>query len=160
MYMVVFMNVLVDAPKIWELLAGFKKYCQLKGWKTSEYEDSINVDGEYHNFLWIRSLQPSTFEKIAAIQKCVISKGLSYEMVDVSYTAWLLGQRPSSKIMQTIRENEDLLKQNAIYDIRWADKGSVVCGKMNKTKSLVFYEFEKFLENKWKFEFQPYDSSV
>ena len=147
--MVVPMNVLVDVPRVWELLTDFKKCCQSKGWKTSEYEDSINIEGEYHNFLWIRSLQPSTFEKIAALHKCILKRGLSYEVVDVAYTAWVFPQAPPSKMMQTLTESQDLLKENAIYDLSWAYEGKPVCWKLNKTESIVFREFEKFLENKW-----------
>ena len=142
------MNVLVDVPRIWELLAGFKVLCKSKGWSTSEFEDSVNVGEEYHNFLWIRSLQPSTFEKIATLHKCILRRGLSYELVDVAYTAWLSPQPLPKKMMQMLAENHDLLEQNAVYDLSLAYEGKPVCWKLNRTESVVFREFEKFLEKK------------
>jgi hypothetical protein len=140
-------NVLVDIPKVWELLKRFKDRCQSKGWKIYEYEDFVNVEGEYHNFLWIRSLQPSTFEKIATNPKCILRKGLFYEVVGAAYNAWLFQQSPKDMLMQIMAENFELARQNAIYDLSHACKNKLVCWKLNKTDSIVFREFEKFLED-------------
>jgi len=134
-------------PKIWELLDRFKGQCQLRGWKTSEHEDWVRTgDDEYHNFLWIQTVHPSTFEKIAINHKCAVRKGVSYQVVDVSYTAWLFPQSPPEGLMQMVKENPKLLRRTAIYDLSWAYSGKPLCLKLNETASTVFKEFEKFLE--------------
>ncbi|MFQ5999304.1 MAG: hypothetical protein ACE5J6_00865 [Candidatus Bathyarchaeia archaeon] len=137
-------------PKIWELLDGFKDRCQLRGWKTSEHEDWIKTgDEKYHNFLWIQTVHLSTFEKIATNHKCAIRKGISYQVVDVSYTAWLFPQGPPENLMQTVKGDPELSRRTAIYDLSWAYAGKQLCLKLNETDSVVFQEFEKFLEEKW-----------
>jgi len=134
-------------PKVWTLLDLFKGQCQLKGWKSSEHEDWVKTgDDEYHNFLWIQTVHPSTFEKIAVNHKCAIRKGVSYQVVDVSYTAWLFPQSPPENLMQMVKENPELSRRTAIYDLGLAYAGKPLCSKLNETDSAVFKEFEKFLK--------------
>jgi len=142
-------------PKVWELLDGFKGQCQLRGWKTSEHEDWIKIGEEYHNFLWIQTVHPSTFEKIAVAHKCAIRKGVSYQVVDVSYTAWLFPQAPPEGLMETVKGDPELSRRTAIYDLSWLYAGKPVCLKLNETSSMVFQEFERFLEEKWEVEVKP-----
>jgi len=143
-------------PKIWELLDGFKDQCRLRGWETSEDEDWIKTrDDEYHNFLWIQTVHHSTFEKIAVNHKCAIRKGLSYKVVDVSYTAWLFPQTPPESLMQTVKGDPELSGRTAIYDLSWAYAGKPLCLRLNETNSMVFQEFERFLEEKWGIEVKP-----
>jgi len=143
-------------PKVWELLDHFKDQCQLKGWKTSENEDWVKTgDNEYHNFLWIQTVHPSTFEKIAANHKCAIRKGVSYQVVDVSYTAWLFPQSLPENLMQTVKENPELSRRTAIYDLSSAYTDKPLCLKLNETASVVFKEFEKFLEKELGVEVKP-----
>jgi hypothetical protein len=143
-------------PKVWELLDRFKNQCQLRGWKTSEHEDWVKTgDDEYHNFLWIQTVHPSTFEKIATNHKCAIRKGVSYKVVDVSYTAWLFPQSPPENLMQRVKETSELSKRTAIYDLSWAYTGKPLCLKLNETDSMVFKEFEKFLEEELEVEVKP-----
>jgi len=143
-------------PKVWELIDRFKDQCQLKGWKISEHEDWIKIgDDEYHNFLWIQTVHPSTFEKIAVNHKCAIRKGISYQVVDVSYTAWLFPQSPPENLMQTVKENPELSRRTALYDLSLAYAGKHLCLKLNETDSMVFNEFEKFLEEELEVEVKP-----
>jgi len=143
-------------PKVWELIDLFKGQCQLKGWKTSEHEDWVKTgDDEYHNFLWIQTVHPSTFEKIAVNHKCAIRKGVSYQVVDVSYTAWLFPQSPPENLTQTVKENPELSRRTAIYDLSLAYAGKPLCLKINETDSTVFKEFEKFLEKELRVEIKP-----
>ncbi|MDH5391073.1 MAG: hypothetical protein OEX10_07990 [Candidatus Bathyarchaeota archaeon] len=143
-------------PKVWELIDLFKGQCQLKGWKTSEHEDWVKTgDDEYHNFLWIQTVHPSTFEKIAVKHKCAIRKGVSYQVVDVSYTAWLFPQSPPENLMQTVKEKPELSQRTAIYDLSLAYAGKPLCLKLNETDSMVFKEFEKFLEAELEVEVKP-----
>ena len=143
-------------PKVWELLDRFKDQCQLKGWKTSEHEDWVKTEeDEYHNFLWIQTVHPSTFEKIAVNHKCAIRKGVAYQVIDVSYTAWLFPKSPPKNLMQTFRENPELSRRTAIYDLSGAYAGNLLCLKLNETDSTVFREFERFLETELEVEVKP-----
>lgn len=148
------MKVLI--PKVWKLLERFKDQCQLKGWKSSEHEDWVKTGDEaYHNFLWIQTVHPSTFEKIAVNHKCAIRKGISYQVVDVSYTAWVFPQSPPENLMQMVKENPELSRRTAIYDLSLAYAGKPLCFKLNETDSTVFKEFEKFLQEELGLEIKP-----
>ncbi len=149
------MTSLLEIPKVWELLKHFKDQCQSKGWKTSDYGDWVKKGSVYHNFLWSRTVHPSTFEKVAMNHRCAIRKGVFYQVVDVSYTAWLFPETPPEKLMQIVTENPELSRRTAIYDLSWAYAGKPVCLKLNETNSTVFKEFEKFLEEKWGVKIQP-----
>lgn len=143
------MTVILRIPRIWELIRGFKLECQLKGWETSEHEDWVKVGNEYHNFLWIRSIQPSTFKKVVIDHKCVIKEGVSYHVVDVSYTSWLFPEPPLEKVIQMVAQDPKLSRKTAIYDLSPAYEGKLACLRLNETDSIVFREFEKFLEKRW-----------
>lgn len=147
-------------PRVWELIGDFKDECLLRGWKTSENEDWIKADSEFHNFLWVRNIHQSTFEKITTASKCAIKQGISYEVVNVDYTAWLFPDAPSKRLIYTVARNPKLAKTIAIYDLSDVYAGKSVCFKFNETNSDVFQEFENFLEQKWGVEFRPLLSSL
>jgi len=149
------MAITLSIPKVWELLSRFKERCRSKGWRTSEHEDWVKVGNKYHNFLWIRTIRPSTFEKIATRHRCAVREGVSYQVVDVSYTAWLLPQTPPEKMKQMVTENPQLSKMTAIYDLSWVNEGKPICLKLNETDSVVFQEFERFLKDEWRVELKP-----
>ncbi len=144
-------------PQTWELVERFKDWCQSKGWKASDREDWIRMGDEYHNFLWIQTVHPSTFEKVAMNSKCAIREGDSYRVVDVSYTAWLCSKSPELLIHE-IAKKPKLLKKNAIYDLSQIYSGKPICIKLNETNSVVFQEFEEFLEKEWKLKIKQFKS--
>ncbi|MDH5462309.1 MAG: hypothetical protein OEX09_08835 [Candidatus Bathyarchaeota archaeon] len=149
------MSRVLSIPKIWELLKNFKDLCKSRGWEISEHEDWVKINDDYHNLLWIRTIHPSTFEKVALNQKCAVRQGLSYHVVDVSYTAWLFPQTPPEELIQRVLNNPVLSSRIAIYDLSWAYEGKPVCVKLNMTESLVFREFENFLEDRCGVELKP-----
>lgn len=152
------MTSILTVPKVWELLEHFKNKCKSKGWETSEYGDWVKKGDKYHNFLWTRTIHPSTFEKIATGRRFAVREGLSYQIVDISYTAWVFPKTPPEKLMRMISENSELSKRIAIYDLSGAYAGKPVCLKLNETDSPVFQEFEKFLEKKCRVKIQPVKS--
>ena len=142
--------------EVWELLDNFKDKCQLRGWKTSEYEDWVKTGNDrYNNFIWIQTVHQSTFEKICANHKVAIFKGVSYQVVDVSYIAWLFLQNPPENLMQRVKENREYSRRVAIYDLSWVYAGKPLCLKLNETVSMVFKEFERFLEEEFGVEVKP-----
>jgi len=140
------MNLTINIPKVWQILSRFKDFCQSKGWKTSRNEDWVMADNEYHNFLWVRKIYPSTFRKVAMNHKCAIREGVSYQVVKTAYTAWLFPEKPPKILMKTVVDDEELLKGTAIYDLSSVYAGKRVCWKLNRTDSEVFREFERFLQ--------------
>ena len=148
-------------PAVWNLIDSFKERCRLSGWETCETEDWIKTDdGEYHNFLWMRTIHPSTFERIASNHKCGIRRGMSYAVVDIAYIAWLSQERPPEFIISRVKENPELKKKTAIFDLSCVYSGENVCRKFNETESRIFKEFEKFLEDEWSLEFKPVDEML
>jgi hypothetical protein len=137
-------------PRIWQILKSFKDFCRLHGWKISENEDWIEVNNKYHNFLWIRNVHPSSFRSILANRKCIVREGLSYHVIEASYTAWLLSEKPSEILVREISENSSLHNRIALYDLSPILEGKNLCMKMNYTDSPVFQAFENFLKNRLK----------
>lgn len=148
----------LSLPKIWNIVDSFKEHCRSNGWETSETEDWIKTNnGKYHNFLWIQTIYPSTFERIISNHKCGIRRNISYEVVDVSYIAWLFKERPSEDIISRVKSNPDWLMKTALFDFSCAYNGGNICRKLNKTNSAVFIEFENFLTNEWNLNLKAYD---
>ncbi len=136
-------------PEVWELLTFFKARCQLKGWKASNSEDWVKTsDDNYHNFLCIQTVHPSTFQKIGLNRKVTICEGIAYQVVDVSCTAWLFLKSPPENFVESVKEDPELLRRTAVYDLSRAYSGKPLCLKLNETDSRVFKEFENFLEEK------------
>jgi len=145
-------------PTIWSLIDSFKERCQLNGWETCETEDWVKTDdGKYHSFLWTQTIHPSTFERIASNHKCGIRRGTYYEVVDISYIAWLFQERPPEFLTSQVKENPELKKKTAIFDLSCAYTGENICRKFNETESSAFKEFEQFLEEEWEIAFKPAD---
>jgi hypothetical protein len=135
-----------EMPKVWELLKRFKESCNRRGWKTSDYEDLVKMDDEYHDFIGTRTIHPSTFKRITSSKKRALPEGKSYRTVDVSYTAWVFQQPPSEQLVETLAVNPELTKKTALYDLSEVYRGKPLCLKLNETGSLVFEQFEKFLK--------------
>ena len=143
-------------PTIWSLVDSFKERCRLNDWETCETEDWVRTDdGKYHNFLWTQTIHPSTFERIVSNHKCGIRRGMSYEVVDVAYICWLFSERPPESLISQLKENPELKKKIAIFDLSSIYGGENICRKINETESCVFKEFEQFLEEEWSLEFKP-----
>lgn len=136
------------------MIRSFKDECQSAGWKTSENEDWVLVDQQYHNFLWTRTIHPSTLKKIAKASKCAVREGVSYKVVDIAYTAWLFSEAPPEELIQTVIDNENLAKNTALYDISGLYGAKPMCTRLNSTESKVFKEFENFLQKKWGIKFK------
>jgi len=141
-------------PRIWEVIRSFKDECQSAGWNTSENEDWVLADQQYHNFLWTRTIHPSTLKKIAKASKCAVREGVSYKVVDVAYTAWLFSEAPPEELIQTVMDNENLAKNTALYDMSGFYGAKPMCTRLNLTESKVFKEFENFLQKKWGVKFK------
>lgn len=137
-------------PRICQILNSFKEFCKIHGWKISENEDWIKVNDKYHNFLWIRNIHLSSFRSILANRKCIVREGLSYRVIEASYTAWLLSEKPLKILVKEISENPTLHNRVALYDLSPILEGKNLCMKMNYTDSLVFQEFENFLKDQLK----------
>lgn len=143
-------------PAIWSLIDSFKEQCLLNGWETCETEDWVKTDdGKYHSFLWTQTIHPSTFERIASNHKCGIRRGTFYEVVNISYIAWLFQERPPKFLISQVKKNPELAKKTAIFDLSCVYTGEKVCRKFNETESSVFKEFEQFLEEEWEIIFKP-----
>jgi hypothetical protein len=140
------MAALLSLPRVWELLNGFKERCRRKGWKTCKESDWVRIDHEYHDFVWARNVQPSTFVKVSQNPKCTVLDGYTYRIVNASYVAWLFQQPPSESLLQTLGA---LHERTAIYDLSQVYQGNPVCLKLNATQSLAFREFESFLAENW-----------
>ncbi len=137
------------AEKLCELLFEFKGKCRFLGWKVSEHEDWVHVDNQYHNFLWTRTIYPSTFRKIAKASKCAIRSGASYQVINTDYDAWLFLESPPDEVIRAVMADQSLTRNTAIYDLSGLCEGKSTCLKLNSTDSRVFKEFEDFLQKKY-----------
>jgi hypothetical protein len=143
------MSALLSIPRVWELLKSFKDWCRRKGWRSSDEEDCIRLDHEYHDFVWAKNVRSSTFRKVTQNPKCTVSDGFSYRVLNASYIAWLFQQSPTNDIVQMLMDDPELSARTALYDLSQVYQGNPVCLKLNATKSQVFKEFERFLSENW-----------
>jgi len=135
------------APKVLKLINDFKSKCSSRGWKMSEvYDWVLTEDKKYHTFIWARIIYPSSFERIAFNRKCIVKEGLNYRVVKATYYAWIFEGSPSKSLLEKVPATEEILRNNAIYDLSRICRGEKICLKINKTESEVFKEFEKFLQ--------------
>jgi hypothetical protein len=142
-----------SAPKVWDILTIFKGNCHSRGWIPSEREDWVRTeDGKYHNFLWVQTVHPTTFEKIASKHKCAVSKGTYYEVVNVSYTAWLFTRSLPENCVEILQANPELSGITALYDLSPLYGGDSFYFKMNGTDSIVLEAFERFLNKEFNIE--------
>lgn len=141
--------------RVSEILGKFKLFCTHLGWKTSESEDWVEMEDNYHNFLWARDVHPSSFRRIALDKKCVVREGASYRVVEASYSAWLFSKTPSEELVRTVCENPALSRSVALYDLSQVTHGKDLCMRLNNTGSQVFQEFEKFLQGELKVRVEP-----
>jgi hypothetical protein len=141
--------------RVWDILNKFKDACNFHGWRTCKSEDWIKIDGEYHSFLWTREIHPSSFARIVSNRKCITHEGLSYHVVEASYTAWLFSESPPEAVIKTVFDNPEFSGRIALYDLSLVLKGEKVCVKLNNTDSPVFQEFEHFLKDELKVELKP-----
>jgi len=132
--------------KIWEILSNFKRSCTLKGWKTSENGDWIELNNSYDSFLCAKDVNPASFKAIISSRKCVVQDGLSYTVVEPSHQAWLFSETPAEELTRTVFENPDFSKRVAIFNLSPMLEGKDFCLKLNNTDSPVFHEFETFLQ--------------
>lgn len=147
-------------PMVWEILKKFKEACRFRGWQISENEDWVETDDHYHNFLLTKDVHPSSFQKIVKNGKCIVQEGLSYRVVDASYTAWLFSETPSESLVKTVFENPDFSGRIALYDMSPLLEGKNLCVKLNNTGSHVFQEFERFLKSEFKVKLKPFSPST
>jgi hypothetical protein len=136
--------------KIWEIMNRFKRSCGLRGWRTSENEDWIELDDDYHNFLWTRNVTPASFKAIISNMKCIVQDGLSYSVVEPTHLAWLFSEVPQQDIIRIVLDSPEFSRRIAIYDLSSLLEGKNLCAKLNNTDSPVFHEFENFLKNELK----------
>jgi len=131
----------------------------MRGWKTCESEDWVDVNDDYHNFLWTRNVTLASFKTIISNRKCVVQNGLLYKVVEPSYLAWLFSEMPSEDLVKTVLQNPDFSKRIAIFDFNQLLEGKNLCVKLNNTDSPVFQEFETFLQSELKVKVEPLQSS-
>ena len=144
--------------RICEILNSFKRVCRMQGYRTSESEDWVELDDDYHNFLLTRNVTSYSFKTIISNRKCVVRKGLPYSVVEPSHLAWLFSEVPSEDLFRTVLQNPDFSKRIAIFDFSPLLNGKNLCIKLNNTDSPVFQEFEVFLQTELKVKVEPLQS--
>ena len=141
-------------PRIQKILSNFKSLSKRQGWKTCETEDWVQNEEGFHNFLFAMDVRPCSFKKMASAPKCVVRDGLSYRVVESSYTAWLFPETLSADLIKMVTECPDFSSRIALYDLSPMLEGKNVCLKSNSTGSSVFREFEKYLRKEYNVHFK------
>ncbi len=137
-------------PRLWEIVRKFRDRSKSHGWTTSENEDWVKVGDEYHAFVWARDVHPSSFKRISLNRRTAIRVGQSYNVVKMSYTAWLFSESPPEAVVREVSESPDFSNRIALYDLSGLLEGKSLYRRLNSTGSPVFQEFEAFLRNELK----------
>ncbi|MEM1602117.1 MAG: hypothetical protein QXS10_06750 [Candidatus Bathyarchaeia archaeon] len=144
---------MVKVPRVWDLISQFKIRCREKGWWVSEYEDVVNVNGEYHCLFGVRKVYPKTFKSVVTHHCTPIRDGASYRIVNVSYMAWIFQEYLPESLVLIVMEDPRLLKTTALYDLSETYSGKPIYLRLNETGSVVFQEFERFLKAEYGLNF-------
>ena len=156
-----------------DIIDRFNEYCnKLKGWQTYEGEDLVQVKNSFHKLIWIHDLMTETFKSVVMNPSCTIqssleafepfdyvdgyvSKKCPFRTVRISFMAWVLPKQPSIAILEFFERKPQIQKWVALYDLSRFCRSEPICAKLNKTKSPVFEEFERFLFNCYGTKFEP-----
>jgi hypothetical protein len=154
------------------ILDKFNEHCnKLKGWQIYENEDLVQVKESFHKIFWIHDLHPETFKSVVLDRSYTIqssqrffepfdyvesyaSKKCPSRTVRVSFMGFVASQHPSAEIVVFLERKPQIKKRVALYDISRFFESQPVCLKLNKTKSRVFNEFERFLTCNYGAEFE------
>ncbi len=142
-------------PEVWDLIERYKDQCKKKGWKIFKNEDIIETAREYHYFIWTRRLYPTTFKKVIMNPYFPLREGTSYRMVNVSYIAWITHEPVDENVLEVLRGTPGISRRVTIYDASSLHEGNAVCQRTNETDSVVFQEFERFLNQEYGIRFKP-----
>jgi hypothetical protein len=141
-------------PRIQKILSDFKSLSKRQGWRTCETEDWIQNEEGFHNFLFAMDVRPCSFKRMASAPKCVVREGLSYRVVESSYSAWLFPETLSADLIKMVKGSPVFSSRIALYDLSLMLEGKNVCLKSNSTGSSVFREFEKYLRKEYNVHFE------
>ena len=156
-----------------DIIQSFEEYCnKSKSWQTYESEDLVQVKNSFHKLIWIHNLLPETFKSVVMNPSCTIQsspkffepfgyvdgyvpKKCPFRTVRISFMAWVLPKQPSIAILEFFERKPQIQKRVALYDLSRFCRSESICAKLNKTKSPVFEEFERFLVNCYGTKFEP-----
>ena len=147
--------------KIWNVVDDFKEWANnRKGWKVYTLYDLIQVNNKYYKFVWTKDFHEETFKQIITKQSCSLGRHLSYQTVEASYFAWILGQKPEPIVWNLVKNTPCLSKRVAIYSLNKSFDGIINCLKLNRTGNIVLSEFESFLQKEYGIHLKPFNEKA
>lgn len=129
----------------WDLIERFKETCRYRGWGVYGDEDLVYDGNNYHHLVLVRRTYFETFKRVITNTHQPIKDGSSYRSVNVSYVAWISERAIPRSVVEFLASKPVFLKRVALYDLSPIQSNEYMCLVMNKTDSIVFKEFEKFL---------------
>ena len=155
-----------------EIINRFKEHCnKFKGWQTYKNVNLVQVKNSYHRLIWIYNLMPGTFKSAVKDHLCTIQitpvefepfdyvngcvfKECPFRTVKLQFMAWVLPKQPEKYIVKFLEKRLRLQERVALYDLSRFFDDMPIIAKLNRTKSIVFDEFEKFLISYYGAEFK------
>ena len=127
-------------------MRGFSDWCHLiqPSWKYKEDEHWFACGGAHHSFIHQRRINASTFHELVDTYRKYIREEKIYGTI-LSFIALLFTETPPLTL-NVVLDGPELLSRVAFYDLSEACRGRCLCVTMNRTDSVVFREFEGFLE--------------
>lgn len=128
------------------------KSIRVQDWEWQEWGDVVKVNGEYHSFL-IATRGPSDLQFLNVSTERhtgYFDERGNARIIPLSYTVWFLGTYltcPPSLLRYLAYEEQshtELFRTTAVYCL---SLHLSACFVYNRTDSVVFKEFERFLEN-------------
>lgn len=155
-----------------EIINRFKEHCnKFKGWQTYRSVNLVQVKNSFHRLIWIGNLMPETFKSAVKDHLCTIqispvrfepfdyvngyvSEECPFRTVKLQFMAWVLPKQPKKCIVKFLEKRPRLQERVALYDLSRFFDDMPIIAKLNRTKSIVFDEFEKFLISYYGAEFK------
>jgi hypothetical protein len=127
-------------------MRGFRDWCRLRqqGWKFKADENWFACSGAYHSFTHQEKMDASSFRELIDDYRIYLRKEELVSTI-LSFIALLFTEKPPQNMI-IIFSDPKLLSRVAFYDLSEACRGRRLSVTINRTESVVFREFEAFLE--------------
>ena len=142
--------------KLSEVVGKFFELCaKTKPWEVFEDQALIQTESGFHKFIALENPQSNSFMNALKRPVELVKDGTSYRQVRYSFIALVVHDCAPADFLLLLEKNLTLESSVALYDI----KGKRSCC-FNKTRSEVFQEFQKYLDEKYHLKLRDLTFSV
>lgn len=128
-------------------LEKFGKWVAWRGWKAAEDGSWVKAQGEYHVFLYCRSISLSTLKSMVRNSKCSIFEDGLWSVREATLMVFIFPRSLTPELTREVEASPELTSKALLYDFGRLTR----LGKGNN----ITDEFERFLRGEYGLSFCP-----